>query len=300
MVATAPSSKRTSRSGPSRTVSEREQRAEVVRFRRALTLVGLSVVAPGSAQLVAGNRRVGKSVLFFWACMVAVCGLVLWLVPMDDVARLAGLLPEPAGGEHDGRIRGVRAARDRGDHDRAVADDAVVERDRLLGPRFHGLVDIDPDVRVPALLEQPTDLVVRIHHLAGISAWRRAPKRLRRRVRIVRVVEVDPQIERTRAALRLLQPGHRGIDDGRGWTLDVNQAAMFQAAIIERIVVDLMALPDAPARVQHVRRDEPGRRIAAGEKTLGERGRGRLEHEAVVANRVPRRIQAGEQRRMRW
>jgi polyisoprenyl-teichoic acid--peptidoglycan teichoic acid transferase len=89
MVTTAPSSKRTSRSGPSRTVSVREQRAEAIRFRRALTLVGLSVIAPGSAQLVAGNRRVGKSVLFFWACMVAVGGLLLWLVPLDDLARLA-------------------------------------------------------------------------------------------------------------------------------------------------------------------------------------------------------------------
>jgi polyisoprenyl-teichoic acid--peptidoglycan teichoic acid transferase len=89
MVTTAPSSKRTSRSGPSRTVSAREERAEAIRFRRALTLVGLSVIAPGSAQMVAGNRRVGKTVLFFWACMVAVCGLVLWLVPMDELAGLA-------------------------------------------------------------------------------------------------------------------------------------------------------------------------------------------------------------------
>ena len=34
--------------------------ASRVRFRRALTLVGMTVVAPGSAQLVAGNKRVGR------------------------------------------------------------------------------------------------------------------------------------------------------------------------------------------------------------------------------------------------
>jgi len=67
----------------------REQRAEATRFRRSLTLVGLSVVAPGGAQYMAGNRRLGKVVLRLWAGLVVVSGLVMWLVPMDELSGLA-------------------------------------------------------------------------------------------------------------------------------------------------------------------------------------------------------------------
>jgi LCP family protein required for cell wall assembly len=70
----------------------REQRAEGVRFRRSLTLVGLTLVAPGSAQFTAGNRQLGKVVLQVWAGLLVVGALVLWLVPADD---LAGLVVRP-------------------------------------------------------------------------------------------------------------------------------------------------------------------------------------------------------------
>ncbi|HMG32158.1 MAG TPA: LCP family protein [Jiangellaceae bacterium] len=67
-------------------------RAQALRFRRSLTLVGLSVVAPGSAQFTAGNRQLGKVVLRVWAGLIVVGGLVLWLVPVDV---LAGLMVRP-------------------------------------------------------------------------------------------------------------------------------------------------------------------------------------------------------------
>lgn len=57
------------------------QRAARVRFRRAVTLMLMTLVLPGSAQLVAGNRRVGRIALRIWL------GLVATLV----VAALAGL-----------------------------------------------------------------------------------------------------------------------------------------------------------------------------------------------------------------
>ena len=54
-----------------------------------MTLVGLSVIAPGSAQFIAGHRKTGKIALMVWAGLLAVVGLVVWLVPLDDLAGLA-------------------------------------------------------------------------------------------------------------------------------------------------------------------------------------------------------------------
>jgi len=46
-------------------------RAARVRFRRAVTLMLMTLVLPGSAQLVAGNRRVGRIALRIWLVLVA-------------------------------------------------------------------------------------------------------------------------------------------------------------------------------------------------------------------------------------
>jgi LCP family protein required for cell wall assembly len=53
-------------------------RAARVRFRRAIALMLMTLVLPGSAQLVAGNRRVGLVALRIWLVLVA--GTVLSLV----------------------------------------------------------------------------------------------------------------------------------------------------------------------------------------------------------------------------
>ncbi len=56
----------------SRRVSAGE-RAARVRYRRALMLMVMTLVLPGSAQLVAGNRRLGRLATRIWAALVALC-----------------------------------------------------------------------------------------------------------------------------------------------------------------------------------------------------------------------------------
>src|SRR3954470_14501097 len=52
-----------------------DDRAARVRYRRALMLMVMTLVVPGSAQLVAGNRPVGRFATRLWAVLV-VLGLV--------------------------------------------------------------------------------------------------------------------------------------------------------------------------------------------------------------------------------
>ncbi len=52
------------------------ERATGIRFRRAVTLMIMTLLVPGSAQLVAGDRRVGRAVLRVWLVLVVGVGLV--------------------------------------------------------------------------------------------------------------------------------------------------------------------------------------------------------------------------------
>jgi polyisoprenyl-teichoic acid--peptidoglycan teichoic acid transferase len=62
--------------GPSPTArATARDRAAGVRYRRALMLMVMTLAVPGSAQLVAGNRRVGRLATRIWATLMAV-GLV--------------------------------------------------------------------------------------------------------------------------------------------------------------------------------------------------------------------------------
>jgi hypothetical protein len=65
-------------------------RAAQVRFRRALTLMLMTVVLPGSAQLAAGNKRVGHNALrAFAAAVLFMMALVLTLlVSRDEIIQL--------------------------------------------------------------------------------------------------------------------------------------------------------------------------------------------------------------------
>ncbi|HSF35299.1 MAG TPA: LytR family transcriptional regulator, partial [Nocardioides sp.] len=47
-------------------------RAQRVRFRRAVTLMLMTLVLPGSAQLVSGKRRVGRIALWTWLTLLVV------------------------------------------------------------------------------------------------------------------------------------------------------------------------------------------------------------------------------------
>ena len=77
--------------------------AEAVRIRRAVTLLLMSVVVPGSAQFVAGNRRLGRFLLRAWLVLIGLgvlLGLlwlvarsfVLWLVTAPAVLTFVGLV----------------------------------------------------------------------------------------------------------------------------------------------------------------------------------------------------------------
>ena len=59
---------------PTRTADDESTR---VQFRRALVLLVMTVVVPGSAQIAAGNRRVGRIALRVWLALVAVTALGL-------------------------------------------------------------------------------------------------------------------------------------------------------------------------------------------------------------------------------
>ena len=59
------------------------ERAARVRFRRAMSLMLMTLVAPGSAQLLAGNRRVGLVALRIWVGLLAV-GLVSLIAVLLD------------------------------------------------------------------------------------------------------------------------------------------------------------------------------------------------------------------------
>lgn len=67
----------------SSTPESRAERAEKVRLRRALSLLLLTLLVPGSAQLLAGNKRIGRIAIRIWLAvlgtlLVALCLGLLW------------------------------------------------------------------------------------------------------------------------------------------------------------------------------------------------------------------------------
>ena len=64
---------------PPATSSGLDDRLARVRFRRALTLLVMTLLLPGSAQLVAGRKRVGRIAIRIWLGLVAVLGVVILL-----------------------------------------------------------------------------------------------------------------------------------------------------------------------------------------------------------------------------
>ncbi|UMG93215.1 LCP family protein [Nocardioides sp. TF02-7] len=88
---TAPSPRAAREAAPA-TRSSLADRAARVRFRRALALMTMTLLVPGSAQLVAGNRRVGRVAVRTWLVLlvatVAVLALLV-LLPRAVAFRLA-------------------------------------------------------------------------------------------------------------------------------------------------------------------------------------------------------------------
>ncbi len=65
------------------------ERAAQVRYRRALSLMAMTLVAPGSAQLVAGNRRVGTLAFRTWWGLLAAGAVALLAVVADRSLALS-------------------------------------------------------------------------------------------------------------------------------------------------------------------------------------------------------------------
>lgn len=82
-------SRRTSVQTRVRPAATREQRAEAARFRRSLLLVVLSAIAPGSAQVIAGNRDIGKIALRVWFGILLAVGLTVWQLSLSTLIGFA-------------------------------------------------------------------------------------------------------------------------------------------------------------------------------------------------------------------
>jgi len=65
-----------------------------IQFRRALTLTAMTLVMPGSAQLVMGNKRVGRIATRVWMAFLA-AGLLLLIVSMTSRTGLFSLMTNP-------------------------------------------------------------------------------------------------------------------------------------------------------------------------------------------------------------
>ena len=85
----------TSRPYASRRPAAPDRLSGALRYRRALTLVLMSALVPGTAQLVAGNRRVGRLALRAWAVLVAL-GVVVLVLALASSGTLVELGVRPA------------------------------------------------------------------------------------------------------------------------------------------------------------------------------------------------------------
>lgn len=74
--------------------AEAAARADRVRLRRSLTLMGMTVLLPGSAQLVAGNKRLGRIIVRVWLALVGLA-LLLGIVYLIDRTTVFGLATDP-------------------------------------------------------------------------------------------------------------------------------------------------------------------------------------------------------------
>ena len=148
-------------------------------------------------------------------------------------------------------------------------------------------------------LEQSGYLRIGVHDFTGVRGGCLATEFVRRFVRKMRVVEMNPEVKRALGAPRLPQPCDGRVDDRSRRPLDVRERAALEARVVEQVVVHLVALADAPTGMENVGRDERCGPVACGQEPVREGGGLLAEHEAaVVAHGVVRRIQAREERRV--
>ena len=73
-----------------------QSRSQGIALRRDLTMLGMTLVVPGSAQLVAGNERLGRLAVRIWLTLIAlaVVFVLLLVVPFTRAFAL-GLYANP-------------------------------------------------------------------------------------------------------------------------------------------------------------------------------------------------------------
>jgi hypothetical protein len=185
-----------------------------------------------------------------------------------------------------------------GEH--AVARLAVLaEALAVVGDRHHQQGVAGRRAPQSRMSEQAADLGVDERDLAVVGTTgelAREPRR--RRVGGVRIEEMDPEEEGSRA-VELVEPSQRAADGGVGAALR-HHAELLGPTALEIVVVDLEPLGQTEAAVEHRRRHERGGAIAAPAQRLGQRGGVVAESvQAVVADAVRRRIAAGQHRGVR-
>lgn len=74
--------------------ADAQARADRVRFRRSLTLMAMTLLLPGSAQLVAGNKRIGRLIVRVWLGLVGLA-LLLGITYLVDRTTIFGLATDP-------------------------------------------------------------------------------------------------------------------------------------------------------------------------------------------------------------
>ena len=149
----------------------------------------------------------------------------------------------------------------------------------------------------PGVLEQARDLGVHVGDLAVVGPLGEALRpRGGRREGEVRVVEVDPQKVRG-PLVEAVEPRQRPVRGVRGPALGGHPRLAARAGRADLVVVHLEAPIEAVARLEHDGRDEGGRAVAGRGQPIGE-GRDAVAEVVgqVVADAVPRRVEAGEDR----
>jgi hypothetical protein len=64
------------------------RKSELVRFRRALTLLGMTLVLPGSAQVMCGSKTIGRAALRVLGLCAAVCLVGYLIIGRNGVIKL--------------------------------------------------------------------------------------------------------------------------------------------------------------------------------------------------------------------
>ena len=204
--------------------------------------------------------------------------------------------------DHFAATRRAGKADDQGHPDGGVVDEVAVE---LLAVVAEALAVVrgqnhQRSIKICTLFQgfaEVADQGVGVGDLALVGApaiLRR--KRLRRRVGIVRVVEVEPQKER-RGLVALVEPAH-GFGDGLiARTLHRTEVRILEFTEIEVVEVAVETAPDPPPRVEHEGAHETAGLSPGGLQRLRDGRRLVAEEVAdVLPHAVPRRIGAGHDR----